>query len=156
MTESRIRSLSSTILIHVQTAFFSGPAEFDEEKISLTSATGPASDISAGSCNSNEVKSLGASIQPVPYASASTASGAASTASIGNNSSGRKTSRLLIQNLTSEVGSSMTSLNLNWGQSLRSSLNHSKKSNSKSLLNLFNSTNLQNKGNFEGFVKKAE
>ena len=31
-----------------------GPAEFDPEKISLTSATGPASDISAGSSNSFE------------------------------------------------------------------------------------------------------
>jgi len=63
-----------------------GPAEFDEEKISLTSATGPASDISAGSCNSNEVKSSGATALTTPLASA--ASAAASSGSTGNNSSG--------------------------------------------------------------------
>ena len=47
-------SINKLFIIHIFISTFLGPAEFDPEKISLTSATGPASDISAGSSNSFE------------------------------------------------------------------------------------------------------
>jgi len=61
-----------------------GPAEFDPEKISITSATGPASDISAGSSNSfeqNFIKNNLTGATPAIGASAVSLSGAGAGAS---------------------------------------------------------------------------
>ena len=124
--------------------FFIGPAEFDEEKISIASATGPASDISAGSSNSNEVKATvllggGATGSGTP---ALAASGAASSASA-NNSTGRKTSRLSLHGLNASM-SSLIKQPIEKGLNLKSSSSSSfrnSKANSRSLLNLFSAYN---------------
>ena len=58
MTSHKLMSknfiINTYIIYNIFISTFLGPAEFDPEKISLTSATGPASDISAGSSNSFE------------------------------------------------------------------------------------------------------
>jgi hypothetical protein len=135
--------------------FFTGPAEFDEEKISLASATGPASDISAGSANSNNTPDVKASAAATSSVTALGAAAAAplpsSTTSSTNNSTGRKASRLSLQGLS--VASSMSSLMKQpmevLGGSSRSSMGRStSRVNSRSLLNLFtlNNTNSQRQG----------
>ena len=124
---------------------FVGPAEFDEEKISIASATGPASDISAGSSNSNEVKSSAQGATGAASIAASTSGAAASGggATSTNNSTGRKTSRLSLHGLN--VASSMSSLIKQPIEGLKnsasSSLRNSSRVNSRSLLNLFSAHN---------------
>ena len=125
---------------------FVGPAEFDEEKISIASATGPASDISAGSSNSNEVKSSAQGATGAASIAASTSGGATSgggATSSTNNSTGRKTSRLSLHGLN--VASSMSSLIKQPIEGLKnsasSSLRNSSRVNSRSLLNLFSAHN---------------
>ena len=141
---------------------FLGPAEFDEEKISIASATGPASDISAGSSNSNEVKAtvlLGGAAGTGSGTPALATSGAASASA--NNSTGRKTSRLSLHGLN--MASSMSSLikqpieksglimknefqfhekkMKSSGSGSSSSSFRNSKANSRSLLNLFSAYN---------------
>ena len=123
--------------------YFVGPAEFDEEKISIASATGPASDISAGSSNSNEVKSSAQGATGAASIAASSAAAASGGATSTNNSTGRKTSRLSLHGLN--VASSMSSLIKQPIEGLKnsasSSLRNSSRVNSRSLLNLFSAHN---------------
>lgn len=123
--------------------YFLGSVEFDEEKISLTSATGPASDISAGSSNSSELKNISSSgATALPSTSSLAASGASTSggASAGNNSSGNRKNSIG-NRLGLQVASSMTSLirSAELGGSVRNGSMKSSggKANSRSLLNLF-------------------
>ncbi len=138
---------------------FSGPVEFDEEKISLASLTGPASDVSGGS-EGKPASLSGASgvILNVTQPSTSTASNASAAASSSsgihpnaglagssagatNSSSGRKANRLSIQGLN--VATSMTSLMKmpeSFGTRSSSGRMSSTRNNSRSLLNLLTSS----------------
>lgn len=108
-----------------------GPAEFDEEKISIASATGPASDISAGSSNSNEVKAtvlLGGAAGTGSGTPALATSGAASASA--NNSTGEGLNDLKSQ---VEVGGSGDNMVVNDDQTTNFATTQKRRENSNEI-----------------------